>query len=155
MLKYLERYYVAYGSNINCLDMRIRCPWAKLHKLSGLDGYELVFKGKNGTAYLTVEPKEGGKVPVVLWKVTQYDKDLLDAYEGYPNLYHIVEFDLTFDGKTYPCFMYVMNECDDLYYELPTMYYYQRCKAGYEMLEFDDSYLANALTNTIEKCGAK
>lgn len=148
-MKFLDRYYVAYGSNLNIAEMKARCPWATLHKLTYLNNYELVFKGQNGVAYLTVEPNDTWAVPVALWRVTQYDKDLLDAYEGYPSLYSIKEFDMDIDGRTYPCFMYVMNE--DLDYELPTMYYYKRCEEGYEILEFDKQYLTSALYRTIAK----
>ena len=49
--------------------------------------YDL-FKGSRSGSYLTIEPKEGSKVPVAVWEVTTRDELALDRYEGYPNFYY-------------------------------------------------------------------
>lgn len=148
-MRYLDRYYLAYGSNMNTDEMKLRCPFAKLHKVDELKDYELQFRGGNGTAYLTVEPKEGSSVYVALWKVTDHDKTMLDYYEGYHKLYHIEKINLKFDDKTYPCFMYVMN--GGYGYELPTMNYYHRCMSAYKHLGLDGNSLKHALDQAIER----
>lgn len=40
-----KRYYIAYGSNLNVRQMRMRCPSARIIGTSKLNDYELLFKG--------------------------------------------------------------------------------------------------------------
>lgn len=84
----MKRYYIAYGSNLNIRQMRIRCPHARVIGTAVINDYELLFKGSRTGAYLTIEPKEGGEVPVVVWEVTESDEAALDRYEGYPVFYY-------------------------------------------------------------------
>lgn len=134
---------------MNVGEMQLRCPLAKFYKIEKLDNYELQFRGGMAKAYLTVEPKEGSDVYVALWQVTEWDKTMLDFYEGYPKLYHIENIDLKIGGETYPCFMYVMNGgCG---YELPTTDYYFRCMSAYKHFGLDEGRLKNALDQVIER----
>ena len=81
-----KRYYIAYGSNLNISQMRMRCPGARIIGTSVIEDYQLLFKGSKTGSYLTIEPMEGAEVPVVIWEVTETDEKALDRYEGYPNL---------------------------------------------------------------------
>ncbi len=38
-----KRYYIAYGSNLNIRQMRMRCPSARVIGTSDIAGYELLF----------------------------------------------------------------------------------------------------------------
>ena len=58
-----KRYYIAYGSNLNVRQMRMRCPSARIIGTSVLKDYELLFKGSKTGSYLTVEKKS--------WTVTR------------------------------------------------------------------------------------
>ena len=89
-----KRYYIAYGSNLNIRQMRMRCPSARRIGTSELKGYELLFKGSKTGSYLTVEKKPGRSVPVGVWEVTQADEKALDRYEGFPNFYYKKELTL-------------------------------------------------------------
>ena len=40
-----KRYYIAYGSNLNIPQMRMRCPGARIIGTSVIEGYRLLFKG--------------------------------------------------------------------------------------------------------------
>lgn len=42
-----KRYYIAYGSNLNIPQMRMRCPGARIIGTSVIDDYQLLFKGRN------------------------------------------------------------------------------------------------------------
>lgn len=77
-----KRYYIAYGSNLNLRQMKMRCPTAKVMGTSVIKDYELLFKGSLTGAYLTIEPKKGSEVPVAVWIVTETDEEALDRYEG-------------------------------------------------------------------------
>ena len=61
-----KRYYIAYGSNLNVRQMRMRCPTARIIGTSVLNDYELLFKGSKTGSYLTVEKKPGSMVPVAV-----------------------------------------------------------------------------------------
>ena len=39
-----KRYYIAYGSNLNVGQMRMRCPHATILGTANLKGWELLFK---------------------------------------------------------------------------------------------------------------
>ena len=83
-----KRYYIAYGSNLNVQQMQMRCPYAAVLGTAELDGWELLFKGSKTGSYLTIEEREGGKVPVTVWAVTETDEAALDRYEGFPSFYY-------------------------------------------------------------------
>ena len=79
-----KRYYIAYGSNLNIPQMRMRCPGARIIGTSMIEGYRLLFKGSRTGSYLTIEPQEGARVPVAAWEVSAENEAALDRYEGFP-----------------------------------------------------------------------
>ena len=76
-----KRYYIAYGSNLNIPQMRMRCPGARIIGTSVIEDYQLLFKGSKTGSYLTIEPMEGAEVPVVIWEVTETDDPVEKFYE--------------------------------------------------------------------------
>lgn len=84
----MKRYYLAYGSNLNIRQMRYRCPGAKPIGITAIPDYELLYKGSKTGAYLTIEPKKNGIVPIAVWEVSDDDEKRLDAYEGCPTFYY-------------------------------------------------------------------
>mgnify|MGYP001109863994 FL=1 len=142
-----KKYYIAYGSNLNIRQMRFRCPGAKPIGISAIPDYELLFKGSKTGAYLTIEPKDGGLVPVAVWEVTADDEKHLDIYEGYPNFYYKKEVRLPIrlaNGKTkkVTAFVYIMHEEREL--GCPSLAYIRTCKEGYRNFGFDQKYLETA-----------
>ena len=81
-----KRYYIAYGSNLNVRQMRMRCPSARIIGTSVLKDYELLFKGSKTGSYLTVEKKSGISVPVAVWEVTAEDGKSPGPLRGLPEL---------------------------------------------------------------------
>ena len=122
-----KRYYIAYGSNLNIPQMRMRCPGARIIGTSVIEDYQLLFKGSKTGSYLTIEPMEGAKVPVVIWEVTETDEKALDRYEGYPNFYYKKEMTLDIKGirtgkvRRRDAFAYIMHEEREL--GIPSWYY--------------------------------
>ena len=137
------RYYLAYGSNLNRSQMSYRCPWARVAGASELKGYEMIFRG-----VATVEPKEGGSVPVLLWKITPQDERALDFYEGYPRLYRKEMVEVELKGKTITAMAYMMNEGPSLC--PPNKHYYDVIREGYKAAGFDVSILDKAVERTTE-----
>ena len=151
-----KRYYIAYGSNLNIRQMRMRCPSARIIGTSEIPGYELLFKGSKTGSYLTIEPKDGGTVPVAAWEVTAEDEAALDRYEGAPVFYYKAEMALPIKGirsgkiRKRTCFVYIMHEDRPL--GIPSGYYVATCLEGYGNFGFDERYLYNAIENSRRNC---
>lgn len=144
-----KRYYIAYGSNLNIPQMRMRCPGARIIGTSVIKDYQLLFKGSKTGSYLTIEPMEGSEVPVVIWEVTETDEKALDRYEGYPNFYYKKEMTLDIKGiktgkvRRRDAFVYIMHEEREL--GIPSWYYVNTCLDGYRAFGFDEKYLFDAI----------
>ena len=144
-----KRYYIAYGSNLNIPQMRMRCPGARIIGTSVIKDYQLLFKGSKTGSYLTIEPMEGAEVPVVIWEVTESDEKALDRYEGYPNFYYKKEMTLDIKGirtgkvRRRDAFIYIMHEEREL--GIPSWYYVNTCLDGYRAFGFDEKYLFDAI----------
>ncbi len=144
-----KRYYIAYGSNLNISQMRMRCPGARIIGTSVIDDYQLLFKGSKTGSYLTIEPKDGAEVPVVIWEVTESDEKALDRYEGYPSFYYKKEMTLDIKGirtkkvRRREAFVYIMHEEREL--GIPSRYYVNTCLDGYRAFGFDEKYLFDAI----------
>ena len=144
-----KRYYIAYGSNMNIPQMRMRCSGARIIGTSVIKDYQLLFKGSKTGSYLTIEPMEGAEVPVVIWEVTETDEKALDRYEGYPNFYYKKEMTLDIKGirtgkvRRRDAFVYIMHEEREL--GIPSWYYVNTCLDGYRAFGFDEKYLFDAI----------
>lgn len=139
-------FYVAYGSNLNIDQMDERCPGAQPVCTAKLEGYELVFRNSRTNCFLSVDPKQGSSVDVVVWKVTREDEKELDRREGYPRCYQKKDQEVTLtgegEGKTMTGVMYYlpqdrqMGPCSEGYLD--------RVLAGYEHFGFDPAPLYEA-----------
>ncbi len=149
-----KRYYIAYGSNLNIRQMRMRCPGAKVIGTSEVKDYELLFKGSKTGSYLTIEPKAEASVPVAVWEVTERDEMALDHYEGYPDFYYKAEMVLPVKGiktgkvRRRRVFVYIMHEERSL--GLPSANYVAVCREGYDAFGFGQRYLTDAIQRSVE-----
>ena len=147
-----KRYYIAYGSNLNVQQMRMRCPCATILGTATLKGWELLFRGSKTGSYLTIEECDGGSVPVVIWDVTESDEAALDRYEGFPSFYYKKDIRLQYKGirsgrrRTVTAFAYIMHE--DRPIGIPSDFYMRVCLEGYDTFFFD----RNVLLAAYDKC---
>lgn len=142
-----DRFYIAYGSNLNLEQMARRCPTARVVKASFLHNYRLMFRGKS-TAAATVEKHRGNKVPVLIWQLQPGDECSLDVYEGYPHLYRKETLRVTVNGKRVQAMVYIMNE--SLHpYGTPSTSYFETIRQGYEDSGFDTSILRHAVLDSV------
>ena len=150
-----KRYYIAYGSNLNIPQMRWRCPSARIIGTSEIPDFQLLFKGSQSGAYLTIEPCKGSSVPVAAWEVSEEDELALDRYEGFPRFYYKADMKLPIKGirsgktRIRTVFVYIMHE--DRPYGIPAKYYVEVCRAGYRAFGFDTKYLTKALRVSAEE----
>ena len=149
-----KRYYIAYGSNLNIRQMRMRCPSARIIGTSEIPDYELLFKGSKTGSYLTIEPKKGSRVPVAAWEVSAEDEQALDRYEGFPTFYYKKEMLLPIKGirsgkiRSRNTFVYIMHE--DRVLGVPSNFYMQTCLSGYKSFGFDPKFLYEAYDRSRE-----
>ena len=150
-----KRYYIAYGSNLNIGQMRMRCPGARIIGTSVVEGYRLLFKGSKTGSYLTIEPQEGASVPVAAWAVTEEDEAALDRYEGFPTFYYKKEMELPLKGirtgkvRMRKVFVYIMHEDRPL--GIPSEFYMKTCRQGYRSFGFDEAFLEQAYADSREE----
>ncbi len=150
-----KRFYVAYGSNLNVIQMHFRCPCSKVVGTAEIPDYQLLFKGSKTGAYLTIEPCKGKSVPVAIWEVTAKDELALDRYEGFPTFYYKANLTLPIkgikSGQTLikEAFAYIMDESRTI--EMPSERYVKICLDGYKAFGFDENKLFDALNISLEK----
>ncbi len=151
-----KRYYIAYGSNLNIRQMRMRCPHATILGTAKLKGWELLFKGSKTGSYLTIEECPGASVPAVIWEVTPSDEAALDRYEGFPSFYYKREIKVQYSGirtgrrRTVTAFAYIMHE--DRPIGIPADYYMKICLEGYDTFFFARNVLLAAYDKCREVC---
>ena len=149
----MKYFYLAYGSNLNVRQMKLRCPTARVVGTAEIKDYELLFKGSQTGSYLTIEPKEGGIVPVAVWEVQEQDVRLLDRYEGWPRFYYKKDMEIRYKGirtgrhRTVTAFVYIMHE--DRKLGIPSSYYVRTCMEGYNAFGFDLKILFDAVDRSI------
>ena len=104
--------YFAYGSNMERVQLKRRCPKAKFVSAAVLPDHELVFSGHSrmwAGAMADIRNTIGKKMEGVLWEISEAEREALDEYEGYPDLYVRKEVQVrTTAGKVVPAFAYVM-----------------------------------------------
>lgn len=152
----MDKYYLAYGSNLSMAQMAQRCPDAVYVGTAELRDYQLLFKGSQSGSYLTVEPKKGSTVPVLVWRISERDEHYLNRYEGYPSFYYKktmeVEVQSFIGMKTadvIEAIIYIMHEDRPL--GCPTKYYYDICLEGYSRFGFQQTVLEQALYDSVGK----
>ena len=74
-----RRLYFAYGSNMDPIQLRERCPMAEVIGIARLDDYQWCITGR-GVA--SVRPHLGGRVFGILVRLTSGDEARLDKHEG-------------------------------------------------------------------------
>lgn len=125
----MNKYYLAYGSNLNRAQMAHRCPDAVSVGTTVLEGQKLVFR----RGFLTIEPEEGSTVPVGVWRISKDDEKALDRYEGYPKFYRKEIIPVEFNGAAIhtdvQCLIYIMQ--DGYPIQAPSDVYLITCRIGY------------------------
>lgn len=100
-----NRFYFAYGSNMNPDRIRERIPQARVAGTAFILGWRLKER-----LYADIERSRGGRVCGVLYLLTQTEILHLDAYEGYPRTYGCVELDAMIDPEhKVSAFTYVLT----------------------------------------------
>ena len=132
--------YMAYGSNLNIGQMRMRCPKAKNLGFVLIPDYRLVFRG-----VADMIKDKGAYCPIGLWEITEDCEKALDIYEGFPSLYRK---EYLKDRDTGQGYMYYAMNRDGL--SMPPKGYLDTIKQGYNDFGINHKWLTEALEFTQE-----
>ncbi len=131
-----RKLYVAYGSNLHKVQMKRRCPDARIIGKGVIQDYELEFRG-----VATIKPSPGLSVPVVVWSISESDELELDRYEGVgQGLYRkeMIEVKLQLGAKeegnntkSVQAMVYIMNVDESRPIAPPSPFYYEVIREGY------------------------
>ena len=140
--------YAAYGSNLNKVQMKRRCPDAMPYAGIILENWKLVFKGA-----ADIENTNNSNLLLGLYKITRNCEKKLDIYEEYPDIYKKHYFNQKVSGKNVDIMLYVMN--NKFSYSVPSQKYFEVIKEGYENWSFKTDFLFAAgyhsiINNTLE-----
>ena len=142
--------YIAYGSNMDLVQMNYRCPESKFVDKVNIPGYRLMFKHSKSGSYATIEPEINYNVPAILFEISENDEARLDRYEGFPIFYHKETIEVEFkDGKSQEAMAYVMRK--DAEFGMPTAMYYDILARAYVKFNFDFKILSDALKYSFEQ----
>ena len=145
-----KRLYVAYGSNLNLYQMKVRCPTAKLIGTGIVKDHELQFKGRSNSAFATIAPKDGSSVPVAVWELQPKDEKALDRYEGYPSYYFKQEIPVEMkNSTTINGMVYIMNLRQN--FGVPSDTYVHTVSEGYRNCRLDMSVLKDAIRQSVSR----
>ena len=101
-----NRFYFAYGSNMNPDRIRDRIPNARVVGRATIRGWRLVER-----LYADIERAKGGRVEGVLYLVSETEMHRLDSYEGYPTVYGTVSLNAYLDAEhKVQAFTYAMTK---------------------------------------------
>lgn len=148
----MKKLYIAYGSNMDENQMALRCPDGMVVGQGIVEGYELIFRGKN-KAYATIRPKEGSVIPVLVWEISESDEHSLDEYEVFPSLYYKREMEVSVNGAARSAMVYIMEESNPL--NLPSPAYFEVLKSAYLKYGFDMDILMKGMERSVPDSGIK
>lgn len=79
-------FYFAYGSNLDLMQMQLKCPDAQFVSTARLDGYRVCFPRRSfvrDCAIISIEPDAAESVWGALYEIEDRDVKRLDEREGY------------------------------------------------------------------------
>ena len=146
----MSKLYVAYGSNLNIEQMKMRCPSARIYAKGTLVDWKLAFRGVDGNSHATILESDGDSVPVVLWTIERSDERMLDIYEGYPKYYYKDIIAVHAEDSVKYAMVYIMDESRKP--GRPSPHYVKTIVKGYNDNGLDVEYLNSVLRENKEEC---
>ena len=153
-----KRYYIAYGSNLNIRQMRMRCPHARVVGTAVIKDYELLFQGKpygSLSYHRTEEGRSGSRCS--MGKLRNRMRRHLTATKD--SQYFITRRKWNWTSREYgrgrygegSAFVYIMHEERKI--GVPSLSYVSTCLQGYISFGFDEHYLSEAQIKAVEVVG--
>lgn len=146
----MGKLYIAYGSNLNLIQMTTRCPSATIYSVGQLNNRELIFRGSPKNSHATIRRCKGKRVPVLVWDIKSSNEKSLDRYEGYPIYYFKKNITVDMEGKKKKAMVYLMDENQRP--GIPSSQYVQTIRQGYIDNHFDMEILEEFLKLNRMEC---
>lgn len=135
----------AYGSNMDLGQMMRRCPGAMIVGRAILYGRHIAFSGWSqlrGGAVATIIPMRGGRVPGVVYAISDDNLKMLDEYEGYPTTYHRERVRVKMvKGSHVAAWAYVLSNPSGS--RAPGINYFEQIRYGYRLWKFSERHVTN------------
>ena len=149
IVKATERhfYYFAFGSNLYSKRIRLKNPTATQITIGKLLNYKLGFKDLQETAWggapATIIEDTNSHVWGVVWRLSQFDLENLDAQEGAPHIYNRMAVNVKgIKGIDYECYTYYLaNYIDGP--GLPSLLYLKVILKGAKENKLPEDYISN------------
>jgi gamma-glutamylcyclotransferase len=114
----LVQYYFAYGSNIDKIQMKHRCPFSYRIGVATLKDYKVFTSHKSKSwkgGVFSIKEEIGSEVKGLLWEITPEDLVSLDHYEGYPSVYDRRELEVVLEnGVKRQAIVYISNRIENV-----------------------------------------
>ena len=138
------RLYAAYGSNLNILQMKKRCPKSFPICTIYLQDWSLVFKG-----VADLERKKGSICLLGIYEISKQCERFLDIYEEFPTVYEKRKIKKRVEGRIREIMFYTMNK--KYKYAIPTEKYFKVIEEGFRNWNGYSPLLYNACFESINK----
>ncbi len=139
----MEKYFIAYGTNINTAELAKAFPEVKILGYTYLYNYALEFVGFDGHAVATLVKKHGAKTPVAVWDFPEELRYTIANYEPFPYMYKKIKVNVKIEKQKLSGVVYVTKQ--KLQHGTPSPEYLQILKQGYKEAGFDESLIDTAL----------
>ena len=140
----MEKYFIAYGTNIKTSEISKYFTQAKILGYGYLNDYAMQFVGYDEHAIATLVKKKGAKTPVAVWEFPLADRNTLANYEAFPYLYKRVSATAIINGKKkLRGEIYVTRQ--NLRNGKPSQEYIDVLKLAYKEAGFDPKLIDEAL----------
>ncbi len=140
----MEKYFIAYGTNINYNELTKAFPDAKILSYGYIQNYALEFVGYDGHAIATLAKKRGAKTPVAIWEFPPELRFTIANFEPFPYLYKRIKVTAIVGGKTkMRGEVYVTKQ--KLRHGRPSEEYLNTLRAGYREAGFDENLIDQTL----------
>ncbi|MBQ7977023.1 MAG: gamma-glutamylcyclotransferase [Clostridia bacterium] len=140
----MEKYFIAYGTNIKADELAKSYPGAKILGYGFLHNYALEFVGYDEHAIATVTKKKGVMTPVAVWEFPKELRSTLTNFEDFPYLYKRIKVTAYVGGKTkMRGEIYVTKQ--NLRHGTPSKEYLEALREAYREAGFDEKMLDEAL----------
>lgn len=144
-----EKYYVAYGLNMNLDLMGYRCPHAERVGKCEIGDYALRFRGRRDNASASIVPQNGARVPAVVWKISESDEAIIDKYEGYPQVAQKQTILVMVNEEPIAASVYMISPMYAV--GIPTGEYFALMLEAYAQSELDTNALMSALYYSLRR----
>lgn len=133
----MDRLYFAYGSNMNPVQMLMRCPYSKAVARATISGYRLAI---NSRGVATIVRAEKSSVSGVLWKISRIEESFLDCFEGVASGAYVKRYiPVSFKGRKTKALVYVDVNSDS---GVPRAGYLEKIIRGAEYFNLDRDYIS-------------